>query len=138
MSAATFLSILAAALALIASLFFCVGTTRLSNETMYLLSGTYYGGNRGLFEAVAQQRADYLCGTVLLPASFLIQVIVLTVPSLTAQSLFSNFGAGVSVLCIIVAVVVLLAILIRRRLTHWSREYWATRLAADKAAEGKS
>jgi hypothetical protein len=69
-----FLSIAGLSIGFASAISFCAGVVMQSAKQMSIISGSYWGGNNALAEALAAQRAQYSAGALLLLVSFAIQV----------------------------------------------------------------
>lgn len=81
MQLSTFIQIVAACFGVLGSLFFAIGVMRQSIEAMAKLSGTYWGGNPHMIQALAAQKSDYLFGGAIIVMAFTTQLLSYLAPS---------------------------------------------------------
>jgi hypothetical protein len=77
MTIGTFLSTFAALLGFGASIFFVIGSVRLSKEAIFELATPYYDYHSGIAKTFAEQKWFYIFGAVLLVLGFIAQTISL-------------------------------------------------------------
>lgn len=81
----TVVLVASASLGVAGSLSFAIGVIDQSPRAMALLSTTFWGKNDHIVESFARQKADYLCGAVLILLAFSIQLLPTLVPGLERE-----------------------------------------------------
>jgi hypothetical protein len=117
-----FLNALSACLGLSAALFLCLGTARLSNQAIWLLSSTFWDFNPHVAEALSIQRAEYVTGAVLLVLTFLIQLTSVVLP-MSATPSFPSAPHGLAATGIVTAVAVAGGLALRSRVAASTRRF---------------
>ena len=101
MNIAAFLSVLGLFLGFLSAAFFAISVLASGTKTTFELASTYWDFNKNVVTSLSQQRAEYIAGTTLLFASFLLQfsAYVLSMPAeqrLQALLIYSVLGAVVA------------------------------------------
>lgn len=128
----TFASLLGLGAGFVAALFFCIGTARLGSASLFDLASTFWGYNRALFQALAAQRADYVCGAFLLVISFVAQVAAFYVP---ARVSVENLVDEAAIALLAVAALALASVIARRTMLRSATAYFEARIAEKEANE---
>ena len=109
----TFLNILGACIGFMSASFFAFGALVMSAEKISVISATYWDANQHWGDSIAEQRADYIAGALLLLLSFASQLAANLVPPTSAPSLIQPFGCAIAEIAAVVAVLLASAILLR-------------------------
>ena len=110
----TFLNILGACIGFMSASFFAFGALVMSAEKISVISATYWDANQHWGDSIAEQRADYIAGALLLLLSFASQLAANLVPPTSAPSLIQPFG------CAIAEIVAFLAFLLVCSVLLWN------------------
>ena len=121
MELSTFLSLLAAVVGFVASCFFAKGAICMTAEKTFKVSSTYWDWNREWGHSIADQRADYTVGGLLLLASFVLQLLAILVPSIVRLSLLVPCGYAILAVCAFAAVLLLSACCLRARIAYGTK-----------------
>src|SRR5690606_34836518 len=109
----TFLSIFAASIGFMASGFFAIGAMTMNSTKIFEISSTYWDANRHWGDSIADQRADYIIGGLLLLLSFSLQLSAILVPSNIRPPLFQPVGCAIAAIGACIALILLLALWLR-------------------------
>jgi hypothetical protein len=109
----TFLSIFAASIGFMASGFFAIGAMTMTSTKIFEISSTYWDANRHWGDSIADQRADYIIGGLLLLLSFSLQLSAILVPSNIRPSLLQPFGCAIAEIGSGIALILVLALWLR-------------------------
>ena len=109
----TFLNILGACIGFMSASFFAFGALVMSAEKISAISATYWDANQHWGDSIAEQRADYIAGALLLLLSFASQLAANLVPPTSAPSPLQPFGFAIAEIAAVVAVLLASAILLR-------------------------
>ena len=109
----TFLNILGACIGFISALFFAFGALMMTAEKINIIAATYWNANQHWGDSIADQRADYIAGALLLLLSFSSQLAANLVPSASAPSLLQPFGCAIAEIVAVVASLLVGSVLLR-------------------------
>ena len=108
----TFLNILGACIGFMSASFFAYGALTMTAEKINIIAATYWDANQHWGDSIAEQRADYIAGALLLLLSFSSQLAANLVPSASAPSLLQPFGCAIAeIVAVVVALLVCSALL---------------------------
>ena len=113
----TFLNILGACIGFISALFFAFGALMMTAEKINIIAATYWDANRHWGDSIAEQRADYIAGALLLLLSFLLQLLANLVPSGAQPSLLQPFGCAIAEIVAVAAFLLVCSSLLRGSLS---------------------
>lgn len=131
----TFLNIFGACTGFMASVLFAVGAIGMTPLKIFKVAATYWDANQHWADSIADQRADYITGGLLLLLSFSLQIAANIVPSDVQPLALQHYGsAGVG---IVVSIVVLLVatLLFRNYVAKSTRQKVHQMQDADLAAQ---
>ena len=117
----TFLSILSAIIGFIASGFFAIGAMTMTSTKIFEISSTYFDTNRHWGDSIAEQRADYIVGGLLLLLSFSLQFSAILTPLSIQPSQFQPFGCAIAEIAAGIALVLVFALLARSSISKASK-----------------
>lgn len=117
-----FLNVLSACIGLVAALFLCLGTARLSNQAIWLLSTTFWDFNPHVAKALSAQRAEYVAGAALLVLTFVIQLAA-NVYAASAEQYFRTINHAFMVAAVTTALAALLGLALRSRVAAAARRF---------------
>ena len=109
----TFLNILGACIGFISALFFAFGALMMTAEKINIIAATYWNANQHWGDSIADQRADYIAGALLLLLSFSSQLAANLVPPTSAPSLLQPFGYAIAEIVAVVATLFVGSVLLR-------------------------
>ena len=116
MLAATFSTVLGAALGFLASVFFCVGALRMRVSDIVEVTASMWDYNAALVRLWAAQRADYTAGALLLVFAFVLQIIGAAIPSDSQPEILRPLGCAISLIVTVFIASLVLATLLRNYL----------------------
>ncbi len=134
-----FLNILAACLGFITALFFAVGAIGMHPRNISKISTSYWDANQHWADSIADQRAEYIAGALLLVLSFSLQLAANLVPSDAAPSLLQPLGCAISEIVVVTTVLLVCSVLLRGAIAKTTkqkvRQLQAEKQAAEELAE---
>jgi hypothetical protein len=113
MPLAVFLNILGAFVGFCAGIFFAKGAIKMTPEKIQKIAATYWDSNEHWGYSIADQRADYIAGGILLVLSFSFQLTANFVPASFEPSFLQPFSCAIAEVFAIVALLLVLAVLVR-------------------------
>ncbi|MDP2760706.1 MAG: hypothetical protein Q8O64_09955 [Sideroxyarcus sp.] len=116
MPLSTFLNIAASCVGFMASAFFAVGAMTMTPPKIFNISATYWDSNQPWGDSIADQRADYITGGLLLLLSFSLQLSASLVPSTLEPSLLQPFGCAIAEIVAAIALLLVCSVLFRNAL----------------------
>lgn len=117
MTLSTFLNILGACIGFMSAVFFSVGATMMTPELICKISATYWDANQHWGDSIADQRADYIAGGLLLLLSFSLQLSANLVPSALSPSLLQPFGCAIAEIVAVISFLLVCAVLLRNAIS---------------------
>lgn len=131
----TFLNVLGACIGFMSALFFAFGALVMTAEKINIIAATYWDANQHWGDSIAEQRADYIAGALLLLVSFALQLSANLVPSSIAPSLLQPVGCASAEIVAVIAFLLVLAVLLRNFVARRTKEKVHRLIAADLAAQ---
>jgi len=113
MTLSTFLNILGACIGFMSAVFFSVGATMMTPKLICKISATCWDANQHWGDSIADQRADYIAGGLLLLLSFALQLSANLVPSTLSPSLLQPFGCAIAEIVAAISFILVCSVLIR-------------------------
>ena len=113
MTLSTFLNILGACIGFMSAVFFSVGATIMTPKLIYKISATYWDFNQHWGDSIADQRADYIAGGLLLLLSFSVQLSANLIPSTLSPSLLQPFGCAIAEIVASISLLLVCSFLLR-------------------------
>src|SRR5579864_4677602 len=95
MSLEKFISIASITIGFIGSVIVGIGVFKMTPNLMVNLSSTYWDFSLPTLESLAGQKAELLCGMVLLAIAFVMQLFVTVIPHMDRVTIFASYGAGI-------------------------------------------
>jgi uncharacterized membrane protein len=132
----TFLNILGASIGAMSAMFFAVGALFLSKKNIYEITSMKWDVHQEWADSIADQRADYIVGALLLVLSFLSQIAANLAPPTSAPSLLQPFGYAIAEIVAVVAVLLVCSLLFRRVNANATKEALRKWRAAELATLG--
>ena len=129
----TFLNILGACLGFISALFFAFGALMMTAEKINIIAATYWNANQHWGDSIADQRADYIAGALLLLLSFSSQLAANLVPSTLQPSLLQPLGCAIAEIVAVVLALLVSTVLLRNAVAKTTKTE-VRRLQAEKIA----
>ncbi len=114
MPLSTYLNIFGASIGLMSALFFAFGALMMSPDKIGLISSSYWDENLHWRDSLAEQRADYICGAILLLLSFSCQLAGNFVPPAFTPYILNTFSCAISGIVGSFIILLLCFILLRR------------------------
>ena len=132
----TFLNIFAACLGFLAALFFAAGAAFTTPTKVFKTASMQWDMNEHWADTLADQRADYIAGALLLLLSFASQLLANIAPSSAEPSLLQPIGCAVAEIVALLALLLLCAILLRNAVAK-STKAKVRQLAATAEAQAE-
>lgn len=95
----------------------------------------YWDANKLLGDSIAEQRADYIAGALLLLVSFSLQLVATLVPPNTAPSLLQPVGCAIAEIVAVLVLLLAVSVLLRNYVAKSTKEKVHQLIAADLAAQ---
>ena len=134
----TFLNILGASLGFLSAMLFAIGALGMHPRKIMQISSSYWDANQHWGDSIAEQRADYIAGALLLLLSFSSQLAANLVPTDTAPSLLQPFGCAIAEMFAVVSFLLVCSVLLRGSVAKTTktevRRLQAEKLAAEELA----
>lgn len=138
----TFLNVLGACIGFMSAVFFSIGAMMMSPTNIHKIAATYWDANQHWGDSIANQRADYIAGGLLLLLSFSFQLSASLVPSSIEPSLLQPFGCAISEIVAVTAFLLVCSVLLRNAIAKSTkqtvRQMQAEELAAQELSCKKS
>jgi hypothetical protein len=131
----TFLNILSSCIGLMSAMFFAVGAITMHPQKIFSVAATYWDANQLWGDSIAEQRADYISGALLLLVSFALQLAATLVPAGTAPPLLQPVGYAIAGIVAVLAALLALAVLLRNFVAKSTKEKVHRLIAADLAEQ---
>ena len=131
----TFLNILGACIGFMSASFFAFGALVMSAEKISAISATYWDANQHWGDSIAEQRADYIAGALLLLLSFASQLAANVVPPTSAPSLLQPFGCAIAEIVSALAFLLVCSVLLRNAIAKSTKQKFHQRQAEELAAQ---
>jgi len=129
----TFLNILGACIGFMSASFFSVGAMMMTPAKIEKVAATYWDANQHWGDSIAEQRADYIAGGLLLLLSFSLQLSANLVPSATAPSLLQPFGCAIAEIVAVLVFLLVCFVLLRNAIAKSTKQS-VRRMQAEKLA----
>lgn len=132
---ATFLNILGACIGFMSALFFAFGALMMTAEKINTIAATYWDANQHWGDSIAEQRADYIAGALLLLLSFSLQLAANLVHPAFALSLLHPFGWALAEIGFVVVLLLMSSVLLRNFVAKATKEKVHRLIASDMAVQ---
>jgi hypothetical protein len=109
----TFINILAACIGFMASIFFAIGAMSMTPVKIFNIAASYWDANLPWGDSIADQRADYITGGLLLVMSFSLQLAANLVPPTSEPSLLQPYGCAIAEIAAAFALLLVCSVLLR-------------------------
>lgn len=103
------------------AVFFSVGAILVTPMNIFKISTSYWDSNEHWADSIAEQRADYIAGGLLLLLSFFLQLLAILVHSTTAPSLLQPFGCAIAEIVAAVALLLGCFVLLRNAISKTTK-----------------
>jgi hypothetical protein len=113
------------------AMFFAVGAIMMHPQKIFDVAAMYWDANQPWGDSIAEQRADYIAGALLLLASFSLQLAATLVPSGIAPSLLQPVGCATAEIVSVLALLLVLAVLLRNFVAKSTKEKVRQLIASD-------
>ena len=142
MTFTTFLNILGASVGFMSAVFFSIGAMTITPEKIFKVAATYWDANQHWGDSIADQRADYIAGALLLLLAFSAQLSANLIPSASEPSLLQPFGCAIAEIVAALALLLVCSVLLRNAISKSTRQrvrqLQTEELAAQEIAAKKS
>jgi len=118
----TFINILGACIGFMSASFFAFGALVMSAEKINVIAASYYDANRDWGDSIADQRADYISGALLLLLSFSSQLAANLVPPTSEPSLLQPYGCAIAEIVAVVALLLVLSVWLRLAVARTTKQ----------------
>ena len=136
MTLAQFLTVLGATVGFMAAAFFAWGVLRSSDKDLYEITSMKWDINQHWADSIAEQRADYKVGALLLLLSFASQLAANLVPPTSAPSLLQPFAYAIVEIVVVVALLLACSVWRRNISASTTKDLLRTWRAKELAALG--
>ena len=134
----TFLNILSSCIGFMSAIFFSVGAIIMTPLSILKITTAYWDANEHWGDSVAEQRADYIAGGLLLLLSFSLQLLANLVPSTSEPSPLQPYGCAIAEIVAVLAFLLVSSVLIRSSVAKSTkqkvRQMQKEKLAAEEQA----
>lgn len=141
MTLAIFLNILGLFLGFVSAIFFAVGALTMTPAKIQKVAASYWDANQHWGDSIADQRADYIVGALLLLLSFSVQLAANLVPSAFEPSLLQPLGCAIAEIVAALALLLVCSVLLRNGIAKLTksqvRQIQAAVIAAQEAEIAK-
>ena len=128
-----FFNIFGASLGFLSAMFFAIGALGMHPQKIMQISSSYWDANQHWGDSIAEQRADYIAGALLLLLSFSSQLAANLVPPDAAPSLLQPFGCAIAEMFAVVTFLLVCSVLLRGAVAKTTKQE-VRRLQAEKIA----
>jgi hypothetical protein len=135
MTLATFLNILGACVGFMSAAFFSIGAMTMTPEKIFKVAAAYWDANQHWGDSIADQRADYIAGGLLLLLAFSAQLSANLVPSTDEPSLLQPFGCAIAEIVSALALLLVCSVLLRNAIAKSTKQKVRQMQAAELAAQ---
>lgn len=135
MTLSTFLNILGACVGFISAIFFSVGAMTMTPEKIFRVAASYWDANQHWGDSIADQRADYIAGGLLLLLAFSAQLSANLVPSTAEPSLLQPFGCAIAEILAVLVLLLVCSALLRNAIAKSTRQKMRQLQAEELAAQ---
>ena len=129
-----FINILAACIGFMASMFFAIGAMSMTPVKIFNIAASYWDANQPWGDSIADQRADYITGGLLLVMSFSLQLAANLVPPTSEPSLLQPYGCAIAGIAAAFALLLVCSVLLRYAIAKTTRKK-VRQLVAEMLAE---
>lgn len=131
----TFLNILGACIGFMSAVFFSIGAMIMTPTKIFNISATYWDSNQHWGDSIADQRADYIAGGLLLLLSFAAQLSANLVPSASQPSPLQSYGCAIAEIIAVLAFLLVCTVLLRNAIAKTTRQKVRQMQAEELAAQ---
>jgi hypothetical protein len=128
-----FFNILAACIGFMASIFFAIGALTMTPAKIQKVAATYWDSNQHWGDSIADQRADYIVGALLLLLSFSSQLAATLIPQDIQLSLLQPLGCAIAETISVVVLLLVCSALLRNAIAK-STKQTVRRMQTEKLA----
>jgi protein-S-isoprenylcysteine O-methyltransferase Ste14 len=141
MTLAIFLNIIGLCLGFVSAIFFAIGALTMTPAKIQKVAASYWDANQHWGDSIADQRADYIVGALLLLLAFLSQLLATLVHSTFEPSLLQPFGYAIAEIAAALALLFVCSVLLRNAIAKSTksqvRQIQAAAIAAQEAEIAK-
>ena len=113
MTLAIFLNVIGLCLGFVSAIFFAIGALTMTPAKIQKVAATYWDANQHWGDSIADQRADYIVGALLLLLAFLSQLLATLVPSTFEPSPLQPFGCAIAEIAASLALLLVISVFLR-------------------------
>lgn len=121
MTLSTFLNIFGLCIGFISAIFFAIGALTMTPTKIQRVAATYWNSNQHWGDSIADQRADYIVGAVLLLLSFASQLAANLVPPSFEPSLLQPFEFAIAKIAAALASLLVFAVALRHAIAKLTK-----------------
>ena len=122
MQLSTFLNIFGACIGFMSASFFSVGAMMMTPEKIQKVAASYWDANQHWGDSIADQRADYIVGGLLLLVSFSSQLAANLVPLSAEPSLLQPYGCAIAEILPLLSLLLVCSVLLRNAIAKSTRQ----------------
>lgn len=122
MTLSTFLNILGSCIGFMSAVFFSIGALFASPKDIYETTSMKWDVNQHWADSIAEQRADYIAGGLLLLLSFSLQLSANLVPLAAQPSPLQHFGYDIAEIVAVIAFLLVCSVLFRNANAKTTKE----------------
>ena len=122
MKLAVFLNVIGLFLGFVSAIFFAIGALTMTPAKIQKVAATYWDANQHWGDSIADQRADYIVGALLLLVSFSAQLSATLVPSAFEPSLLQPFGCAIAEIVAFLAFLLVCSVLLRNAIAKSTKQ----------------
>jgi hypothetical protein len=113
MTLAAFLNVIGLCIGFMSAIFFAVGALTMTPTKILKVAASYWDANQHWGDSIADQRADYIVGALLLLLSFSSQLLANLVPPTAEPSLLQPFGCATAEIVAALALLLVCSVFFR-------------------------
>jgi len=141
MTLAVFLNVVGLCLGFVSAIFFAIGALTMTPAKIQKVAATYWDANQHWGDSIADQRADYIVGALLLLMAFFSQLLATLVPSDLEPSLLQPFGCAIAEIAAALVLLLVCSVILRNVIAKSTksqvRQIQASAIAAQEAVIAK-
>ena len=133
MSLSIFLNTLGLCFGFLSAIFFSVGALAMTPAKIQKVAATYWDSNQHWGDSIADQRADYIVGALLLLLSFSLQLAATLIPQDVQLSLLQPLGFAIAEMLAVLVFLLVCSVLFRTAIAKSTRQS-VRRMQTEKTA----
>lgn len=134
MTITVFLNVIGLCLGFLSAVFFAIGALTMTPTIIQKVAATYWDANQHWGDSLAEQRADYIVGALLLFLAFMSQLIGALVPLTVEYSFLFPFGYAFFDIAAAITLILVCCVLLRNKIAK-STKLQVRKIQAAQEAE---